>query len=274
MFMPKISDGPFPVNSGATQVCRTIGSVYALPTSGPCAMPHLPVFPAFPGRDAVGRICVADGLGRVYAGRPVYHVEAIQSTIPADFLFELVRRSAVALEKKMVGGMLAFCVLNEQSVMYVARGSLEAAVAALPNSETESDGDFPKFVETDSGLSLEQLTEVNARLCSCYRQYGVGSLTTDAGGFKYQVLVPNAKEYALHQAAYDAQQAGKRAPRQAVSLPLVSLPVVSLPVVSLPAVRSIPLDLPTQPGKRAKFDAEVDAMVRRVKPERAADGEM
>jgi hypothetical protein len=233
-------------------------------------MPHLPVFPAFPGRDAMGRICVADGLGRVYAGRPEYHVEAIKTSIPADFLFGLVRKSAVALEKKMVGGMLAFCVLNEQSVMYVARGSLEEAVAAHPNYETEPDGDFPKFVETDSGLSVEQLTEVNARLCSCYRQYGVGSLTTDASGFKYQVLVPNAQEYALHQAAYDAEQAAKLARRQ----------IVSVPVVSLPVVRSYPLDLPTQPSKRAKFDAEVDAMVRRItgerpkKPERAADGEM
>jgi hypothetical protein len=114
----------------------------------------------------------------------------------------------------------------------------------------------------------------------------VGSLTTDAGGFTFQVLVPNAKEYALHQAAYDAEQAAKRARRlrvvsqPVVSQPVVSQPVVSLPVVSLPVVASYPLDLPTEPRKRAKFDAEVDAMVRRItgKPskvlKRAEDGEM
>ena len=256
-------------------MCRTVGCVNALPTSGPCAMPHLPVFRAFPGRDAMGRICVADGLGRVYAGFPPIHVEAINTFVPADFLFGVVRNSAVALEARMAGGMLAFCVLNEKSVMYVARGSLEEACAARAGFEPESDGNFPKFVETDSGLSLEQLTEINARLCSSYRQYGVGALTTDARGFTYQVLVPNAKDYALHQAAYDTEQAAKRARRL-----LAAMQFAQHLQVSLPAVTSIPLDLPTQPRKRARFDAEVDAMVRRVsgKPpkvlERAQDDEM
>jgi hypothetical protein len=279
IFMPKISDAPFPVNCGATQVCRTIGCVSALPTSGPCAMPHLPVFPAFPGRDAVGRICVADGLGRVYAGFPEIHVQANKTLMPADFLFGVVRNSAVALAERIEGGMLAFCVLNEQSVMYVARGLLEEASTAYPGIVASSE--FPKSVETFTGLSGEQLKELTNRLCSSYRQYGVGSLTTDAGGFTFQVLVPNAKEYALHQAAYDAEQAAKRARRlRVVSQPVVSQPVVSQPVVSLPVVASYPLDLPTEPRKRAKFDAEVDAMVRRItgKPskvlKRAEDGEM
>jgi hypothetical protein len=230
------------------------------------------VFPAFPGRDAVGRICVADGLGRVYAGFPEIHVQANKTLMPADFLFGVVRNSAVALAERIEGGMLAFCVLNEQSVMYVARGLLEEASTAYPGIVASSE--FPKSVETFTGLSGEQLKELTNRLCSSYRQYGVGSLTTDAGGFTFQVLVPNAKEYALHQAAYDAEQAAKRARR--LQMPQV----VSLPVVSLPAVASYPLDLPTEPRKRAKFDAEVDAMVRRItgKPskvlKRAEDGEM
>ena len=285
--MPKISDAPFPVNSGATQVCRTIGCVSALPTSGPCALPHLPVFAAFPGRDAVGRICVADGLGRMYAGFPAMHVQANKTLVPADFLFGVVRNSPVVLGKRIEEGMLAFCVLSEKSVMYVARGSLETAQAAYPGIVASTE--FPQSVVADSGLNLQQLTEVNARLCACYRQYGVGSLTTDAGGFTFQVLVPNAKEYALHQAAYDAEQAAKRARRLQVEAPPVesesqpveweSQPVEAPPVVSLPVVASYPLDLPTEPRKRAKFDAEVDAMVRRVtgKPskvlKRAGDGE-
>jgi hypothetical protein len=158
--------------------------------------------------------------------------------------------------------------------MYVARGLLEEASTAYPGIVASSE--FPKSVETFTGLSGEQLKELTNRLCSSYRQYGVGSLTTDAGGFTFQVLVPNAKEYALHQAAYDAGQAAKRARR----LQVVSQPVVSQPVVSLPVVASYPLDLPTAPRKRAKFDAEVDAMVRRItgKPskvlKRAEDGEM
>ena len=38
----------------------------------------------------------------------------------------------------------------------------------------------------------------------------------------------------------------------------------ALPPGALPAVASYALDLPTNPRKRRKFDAEVDAMVRRI----------
>ena len=206
--IPLTCDAPFPENSGATQVCRSIGSVAALPTSGPCAIPHVPEAPAFPGRDAVGRICVADGLGRVYACLPPVHIQTKSTLISADFVFGVVRNSAQVLAKQIDGGMLAFCVLNDTKVMCVARGSWQEACAAYPTIVSEK---FPRSDETSSGLSQAQLMEVNGRLSYCYRQYGVGALSMSASGFTYQVLVPNAQEYAQHQAAYDAEQTAKGA---------------------------------------------------------------
>jgi len=232
--IPLSCDAPFPVNSGATQVCRTIGSICALPTSGPCAIPHVPEARAFPGRDAVGRICVADGLGRLYAGFPLCHVTTSTTAVKADFVFGVLRDSAVALEKQIERGMLGFCVLNETRVMCVARGSWEEACAAYPTKVSDK---FPRSDETSTGLSQAQLLEVNKRLSYCYRQYGVGALSMSASGFTYQVLVPNAQEYALHQAAYDAEQKAKGARQKH---------------------ESCERELWTRPPKRARLDAADD----------------
>ena len=298
--MPLLSTLFFPVGTGATQVCRTIGSTLPLPTSGACAMPHAKGAAEVASHDALGRICVEDGAGRLLRGLPPMYVTMSTTAVKADFMFGVLRSSAVALEQQLERGLLAFCVLNETQVMCAMRGSFEDFRRAFPAKASEI---FPASVETASGLSQTQLDEVNRRLCSCYREHGVGVLIMRADGFAFQVLVPNAREYAAHQAEYDGQQAAKTL-RFASSVPIVgedavwspepelgagpvaaaadeetkavvvpvALVVPGSPVVAaeeckpgcLPVVRSFALDLPTSPRKRRKFDAEVDAMVRRI----------
>lgn len=203
--MPLVSDDPFPVHAGPTVVCRTLGSHSPLPSSGPCALPHVTGRPEIPARDAVGRICVQDGQGRLQAAWPPNYVTMNSCrSMSAPFVFGVVRDSAKILGTRVKDGMLAFCVLNETKVMCVMRGSFEEARVALPGKTKDA---FSTADANDVGLSKAQLQEVLVRLCSCYRNHGIGCLMINARGFTYQVLVPNEDEYALHKGDYDAQQA-------------------------------------------------------------------
>ena len=205
--MPLVSDDPFPVRAGPTVVCRTIGSHSPLPSSGPCALPHVTGRPEMPARDALGRICVQDGLCRLQAGWPPTHVTMSTCRISAPFVFGVVRDSARILEARAKEGMLAFCVLSETKVMCVTRGSFEEARATFSGKTSDR---FSEAEAIEVGLTQAQLHEVLCRLCSCYRTHGIGCLMIDARGFTYQVLVPNESEYALHKDDYDAQQAERR----------------------------------------------------------------
>lgn len=204
--MPLVSNDPFPVNAGPTVVCRTIGSASPLPSSGPCALPHVTGRPELPVRDAFGRICVQDGQCRLQAAWPPTHVTMSSCRISASFVFGVMRDSARILQTRAKDGMLAFCVLNETKVMCVMRGSFEEARATFPGKTSDR---FSMAEATEIGLSQAQLHEVLCRLCSCYRNHGIGALMINARGFTYQVLVPNEQEYALHKDDYDAQQAEK-----------------------------------------------------------------
>ena len=287
--MPAISHDPFPVNTGATQVCRTLGTHRTLAASGACPMPHVPVFAPVPRRDAVGRLCVEDGLGRLDAGLPECHVTTGRCGDFADIVYGAVFPHAGLLTESVEDGLLAFCVLTENVVMCVRRGSYARARAAWGSNATDT---FPASVAALYGLSVQQLCEVRGRLFRSYKQHGVGVLAMDAGGFKFHVLVPNAQEYALHKAAYDGETrtppcAVKTEPRSPSPPFTFAVPpsppgrFILLdedenedddaeaewagPPGSLPRVTSYALDVPTAPRKRRRFDAEVAALVRESK---------
>ena len=196
--VPLVSNDPFPMHTGATKVCRTLGTHRGLPGSGPCPMPHVPVLEPLPGRDAVGRICVEDGLGRLDVLCPDTYITMGSCGAAVEVMLQGVCMNAKLLEKRVQGGVLAFCMLKEGRLMQLHRGSFEAFSAHSMATDTFQ----PRHADV-SGLSLEQLAEVRGRLFRSYKEYGVGVLVMNADGFTYHVLVPNREDHALHKAVYE-----------------------------------------------------------------------
>jgi hypothetical protein len=163
-------------------------------------MPHVPVLEPLPGRDAVGRICVEDGLGRLDVLCPDTYITMGRPTdgAVAQVMLGVMCMQAKLLEKHVEGGVLAFCMLKEGRLMQLHRGSFEAFSAHSMATDTFQ----PRHADV-SGLSLEQLAEVRGRLFRSYKEYGVGVLVMNADGFTYHVLVPNREDHALHKAVYE-----------------------------------------------------------------------
>ena len=249
--MPLISKDPFPVNAGPTKVEQWVGADLRMPVSGPCPMPHVPVFAPLPGRDAVGRICVEDGLGRLDVGFPECYVTTASCGHFADIAFGLMFTEAELLAKRVEGGMLAFCVLDESRVMCVQRGSFTVASVAFGDKVTAT---FPARVAAWVGLSLQQLNEVRGRLFRSYKEHGVGALVMDAGGFTFHVLVPNAQEYAMHQEVYDCDTRGTFIPGVVTPSPSTSalpVPLKTEPRSPSPPTSALAVPLKTEPRSPA-----------------------
>jgi hypothetical protein len=256
-------------------------------------MPHVPVLAPLPGRDAMGRTCVQDGLGRLEVLFPESYITCgrLLGGGVAEVMLGVICMDAGLLEKQVQSGVVAFCVLKQDRVMQLHRGSFEGSRPAYASIASDT---FQASQVEVSGLSLEQLKEVRGRLFTSYKQYGVGVLVKNAGGFTYYVLVPNDDDYALHKAVYDGEppkterspspsaftfavppspvaageagEAGETGPYELLDEeePEPEEAEWAGPPGSLPRVKSYALDLPTSPRKRRKFDAEVAAMVRKV----------
>jgi len=197
-FSKLFKNKPFPVNSGPTQVLRTIERNKA--AYGPSKMPHKQ--PRRPyARDAMGRIVVEDGTGRLRVHWPDSHAGVCTSDISADFLFSIMLTNTDKLNEIMKKQkMLGFCIIDTHQVVMLYNVPYDKACKKSPEAaSTLPDG--------ENRLSEAQLQEVVGRLMSAYLEYGVGALVLDGeNGFFYQVMVPNGQEYAKHKAAYDARE--------------------------------------------------------------------
>jgi len=195
---------PFPANAGPTQVVRKISRITR--AGGPSAMPHEQPRPAYPPLDATGRIVVEDGDGRLRAGWPDSHMQFVSTLVQADFLFSIMLWNTDKLNEYMAQHqLLAFCVLDDFKVVQLVAKPFEQASKEYPEASSDMDGAVASL-QSDR-FTTGQLQEVTTRLMHAYLDYGVGALIMEKERFVYQVMVPNAKEYALHKETYDAGEA-------------------------------------------------------------------
>jgi len=204
-FSKLFKNKPFPVNSGPTQVLRTIERTKA--AYGPSKMPHKQ--PRRPyARDAMGRIVVEDGDGRLRVHWPDSHAGVCTSAVSADFLFSILLWNTDKLNDCMrKQKMLGFCIIDTHQVVMLYNVPYDKACKKSPEVPAGIEASASTLPDSENRLSEAQLQEVVGRLTSAYLEYGVGALVLDGeNGFFYQVMVPNGQEYAKHKAAYDARE--------------------------------------------------------------------
>ena len=205
---------PFPTNAGILQVVRIQERTTA--GYGPSKLPHVPKRPTYPGRDAMGRIVIEDGMNRLRAGWPPSHV-AVYSIPQADFMFSILLRKTDQLNMYMKKyKMLAFCVIDSHSVLILRHTDYEKICEKYPKyySDTPTATAVARLAAHPNAspncLTEAQFNEVNMRLCNAYREFGVGALVMKEGKFYYHIIVPNEKEYANHKAMYDESEMALR----------------------------------------------------------------
>lgn len=203
-------DKPFPVNAGATQVLRTIER--NKPAYGPSKMPHVPVPPPYPARDAMGRTVVEDGDQRLRVGWPQTHAEVCSTVVIADFVFGILLWNTDKLNELMKQQkFLALCVIDKKTVVMLYNVPYAKACEEHPDKQHTAEGAAARLPLSQHRLSAAQLHEVIMRLKYAYLEYGVGALIMEENSFSYQVMVPCAKEYLLHKEEYDGRETVVRA---------------------------------------------------------------
>jgi hypothetical protein len=197
-------DKPFPANAGPTQAFRKIER--NKPACGPSAMPHKQTPVHYPPLDAMGRVVVEDGTGRLRAGWPASFAGVCTTAFKADFIFDMMLWNTEKLNEYMIKNkMLAFCIIGEFKVVQLINVPYEEACSRLPQTAARTMADAAAMLPPGPNrLSESQLQEVVARLMAAYLEYGVGALIMEETGWKYQVMVPNEKEYLRHKDWYDA----------------------------------------------------------------------
>ena len=216
MFLSKrlFHNKPFPVNAGPVQVKHMHGRI--TPAYGLSKVPHIPKEATHPGRDAMGRIIIEDGISRLRAGWPPMHVAHMTLHINADFFFSYNFVDTVKINTFMKNRqMLALCIVSSKKVMMLSNGSLEKALPKLAKGSgltpaEYNDKRFASFVAsmTDGPdcLTKAQYDEVSSRMHTAYIEYGVGFLVMNGNEFIYYVIVPNETEYAKHKVVYDERE--------------------------------------------------------------------
>lgn len=200
---------PFPTNAGILQVVR----LHERPTAGygPSKMPHVSKRPTHPGRDAMGRIVIEDGLGRLRAGWPQSHAAVCSFPISADFFLTSLLWDTDHLNTYMKKNkMLAFCVISSHEAVML----IDIAYEKVCEKQTKAAVGFTAAIANldanPNRLSEMQLQEVVMRLCNAYREFGVGALVMKEGKFFYRIIVPNVTEYTNHKAMYDERESKLR----------------------------------------------------------------
>lgn len=208
-------DEPFPTNAGILQVVRLQERTTA--GHGPSKIPHIPKRPTYPSRDAMGRIVIEDGMYRLRAGWPPAHVAVCSTPFKADFMFSMLLWKTDDINMYMKKHkMLAFCVIGSHNVMILRHTDYEKICEKYPKyySDTPAATAVARLAAHPNAspncLTEAQFNEVNMRLCSAYREFGVGALVMKEGKFYYHIIVPNEKEYANHKAMYDESEMALR----------------------------------------------------------------
>lgn len=193
---------PFPTNVGLVHVFRDIKHYGC----GPSAIPHVPARPTL--KEPV------DGLGRLRAHWPVTYAGIVQTPMKADFLFGIMCTNTDKLNENLQKGWLGFCIINDDCVLTLLDGSFKTANAQAPTKQSPTKNAFTEMAESlpdsPNRLNAAQLEEVTMRLQHAYLDYGVGFLIIEQDKFTYQVLVPNAQEYARNKEYYDERQAATK----------------------------------------------------------------
>lgn len=208
-------DEPFPTNAGILQVVRLQERTTA--GYGPSKIPHIPKRPTFPGRDAMGRIVIEDGMNRLRAGRQPSHIAVCSTSLEADIILSMLLYSTNHLNMYMKKHkMLAFCVIGSHKVMILRDINYDKICKKYPKyySDTPVATAVARLAAGPNAnpncLTEAQFNEVNMRLCNAYRAFGVGALVMKEGKFFYHIIVPNEKEYANHKAMYDESEMALR----------------------------------------------------------------
>lgn len=194
---------PFPVNSGDLQVVRTHERF--TPAYGKSKIPHVQKYPKYP-RDAMGRIVIEDGLGRLLTSRPPCYVALLRPLMDAELFFSTIflytdKLNAFMKQTKMV----ALCVISSYEVIMLCDGNFNKACKnkKIANVDQNTASLATRLNADPNRLNEAQLSEVIIRMRYAYRKYGVGALVMHENKFSYRIIVPNKTEYANHKAMYD-----------------------------------------------------------------------
>ncbi len=195
---------PFPVNSGPTQVLRTLERTKA--AYGPSKMSHKQPRQPYV-RDAMGRIVVEDGIGLLRFHWPDSHAGVCTTPVPAGFAFSILLHNTDQLNECMrITKMLGFCIIDTKKVVMLYNVPYDKACKESPEKPHDFQGAASMLPDSENRLSKAQLQEVVGRLISSYIEYGVGALVMEEDRFLYRVMVPGEEDYAEHKAEYDARE--------------------------------------------------------------------
>jgi hypothetical protein len=159
----------------------------------------------------MGRTVVEDGDGRLRAGWPKTHAGICSVAISADFMLSIMLYRTEKLNDFMKKQkMLAFCIIDESVVVILYNIPYVKVCEKYPDKCTDLKQVSENLPLNENRLSEAQLQEVVRRLMHAYLEYGVGALIMEENNFSYQIMVPNTKEYLLHQEEYDAREQAVR----------------------------------------------------------------